>query len=136
MKLRKDDEGFKTCLWSSNFVHRFYYYVSDMSMGDILALGIHYNLDVDNGNIDDVYDAFEVLTAGHVTGKSVMRGIRNHDAYSAIVYKGKVHSASCTVLQNNCLNKIVFKKIFLMNVLFIEQTKYLTAVKYFFCIFK
>ncbi|XP_060573519.1 cell surface hyaluronidase-like [Ruditapes philippinarum] len=61
--------------------------IKNMSMGDILALGIYYNLNVDNRNIDDVYDAFGVLTTGHVTGKSVMRGIRNHDAYSAIVYK-------------------------------------------------
>lgn len=61
-----------------------------MTGGDILAVGIHYNLFVGNGSIDSICDAFETLVYGHVTRTSVLRTVRHHDAYTAVVHKSKL----------------------------------------------
>ena len=55
--------------------------------GDYLLLAVRYNVKFGTVDLSAIYDAFETLAFGKVTGNSVLRTLKEFDAYAAIVHK-------------------------------------------------
>ena len=63
--------------------------LTDVTDGDVLMLAVQRDVKFGTANLSAIFDAFENLAFGSVTGSSVLRTLKQGDAYTAIVQKRK-----------------------------------------------